>query len=67
MMIALMVELWRGAPYILAAQYLDPGAGSIVIQVLVAGAVGVAAVTKFYWKRIVALFRRGDRRGRSET
>ena len=61
------MELWHALPSLLAAQYLDPGAGSVVIQVLVAGAVGVAAVAKFYWKRIASLFRRKDRNRAEET
>ena len=36
------------------AQYLDPGAGSILIQALVAVAVGVAATLKIYWAKISA-------------
>ena len=42
-------------------QYLDPGAGSVVVQVVVAGIVGFVAVTKFYWSRITRLFHRGRR------
>jgi hypothetical protein len=41
-----------------AAQYLDPGAGSVVIQVIIAGVVGLAAVLRFYWTKIVAVFSR---------
>lgn len=44
------------------AQYLDPGAGSIVIQAIVAGVLGVATVVKLYWSKIKGLFR-----GRSDT
>jgi hypothetical protein len=44
-----------------ALQYLDPGAGSIVVQVVVAGIVGLAAVTKFYWTRISSFFNRSSR------
>lgn len=44
------------------AQYLDPGAGSIVIQAIVAGVLGVATVLKLYWSKIKGLFR-----GRSDT
>jgi hypothetical protein len=34
------------------AQYLDPGAGSTLIQVVVAIAAGLAAGMRLYWKRI---------------
>ena len=39
-------------PRTVSAQYLDPGAGSMVVQLLAAGLVGVAAVLKVYWGRI---------------
>jgi hypothetical protein len=52
-------------PDIAHAQYLDPGAGSIIVQALVAAVVGVAAVLKFYGRRIAGLFsRRGGRADR---
>ena len=34
------------------AQYLDPGAGSILTQVVVALVVGASAIVKLYWTRI---------------
>ena len=37
-----------------AAQYLDPGASSVIVQVIIAGLVGVAAVVRLYWGRIKA-------------
>ena len=36
--------------------YLDPGAGSFVIQALVATLVGVAVVLRLYWRKVKALF-----------
>jgi len=35
-----------------SAQYMDPGAGSILLQAILAGVVGIATVTKIYWNRI---------------
>ncbi len=37
-----------------AAQYLDPGASSVLVQVIIAGLIGVAAVLKLYWRRLRA-------------
>ena len=37
-----------------AAQYLDPGASSVIVQVIIAGLIGVAAVVRLYWGRIKA-------------
>ena len=45
-----------------AAQYLDPGAGSVVIQVIIAGVVGAAALVRFYWAKIASIFARGERK-----
>ena len=35
-----------------AAQYLDPGAASIIVQAVVAGVVAVAAGVKLYWTKL---------------
>jgi hypothetical protein len=35
--------------------YIDPGAGSFVVQALVAAAAGVAVAVKVYWRRIKGL------------
>jgi len=39
--------------------YLDPGSGSFIIQMLLAGLLGIAVAVRIYWKKIVAFFRRG--------
>ena len=38
------------------AQYLDPGASSVIVQVIIAGLIGVAAVLRLYWGRLKAFF-----------
>lgn len=43
--------------------YIDPGTGSYLIQLLLAGLLGIGVTMKFYWRRIVAFFKRGDRDG----
>ena len=35
--------------------YLDPGTGSMVVQVILGGLVGGLALVKVYWKRLKAL------------
>lgn len=47
----------RGDPMVQLA-YLDPGAGSFVIQALVAALAGIAVTTKVYWHRIMGFFGR---------
>lgn len=39
--------------------YLDPGAGSLVLQGLIAFAAGALVTLRLYWKRILAFFGRG--------
>ena len=36
--------------------YVDPGTGSFVIQIVVAGIIGAAVTARRYWHRIKALF-----------
>jgi len=37
--------------------YLDPGTGSILVQLLVGGFAAVGVAAKLYWHRILRLFR----------
>lgn len=36
--------------------YLDPGSGSMLLQILLGGIAGVAVAGKMYWQRIKARF-----------
>jgi len=38
--------------------YLDPGSGSMLLQVLLGGFAGIAVITKLYWNRVTSLFHR---------
>jgi hypothetical protein len=53
-------------PVAAGAQYLDPGAASIIIQAVVAGVVAIGAGVKLYWSRISAFFSRRRRSGEPE-
>lgn len=48
-----------GASTSSAYAYLDPGTGSIILQVLLGGAAGVALVGKLYWQKFLSLFGMG--------
>jgi hypothetical protein len=39
-----------------ANAYLDPGTGSILVQSLLAGIAGAAAVVSLYWQRLKTFF-----------
>ncbi len=42
-----------------AHAYLDPGTGSMLLQLLLGGVAGVLVVGKLYWHRVQAFFGRG--------
>ena len=45
--------------------YIDPGSGSMLLQVLLGGAAGVAIVVRIFWYRIANVL--GIRRGYGEN
>ena len=45
-----------------AQAYLDPGNGSMILQLLLAGFAGVVVGVKVFWRRIVAFFSRSKDR-----
>ncbi|MEE2998248.1 MAG: hypothetical protein VX700_13995 [Pseudomonadota bacterium] len=50
-----------------ALAYLDPGTGSIILQLLLGGLAGALVILKLYWFRLKALFSRkpaDDRRSK---
>jgi hypothetical protein len=42
-----------------AYAYLDPGTGSMLVQMLLGGIAGVLVIGKLYWHRVKAFFGRG--------
>jgi hypothetical protein len=48
------------APYLRPQAYLDPGSGSFIIQLLIAGLVGAGFLVKAYWTKIKRLFNRSS-------
>jgi hypothetical protein len=47
--------------------YLDPGTGSIIVQSIIAGAVGLGVLIKAYWHKLILLFSKGkkDKKGKN--
>jgi hypothetical protein len=37
--------------------YIDPGTGSMVLQLLLGGIAGAVVIFKLYWRRFVGMFR----------
>lgn len=44
-----------------AFAYLDPGTGSLVLQMLIAGALTAAASIKIFWAQVKEFFRRSPK------
>lgn len=40
-----------------AQAYLDPGSGSMLLQLLLGGVAAVGVIGKLYWNRLMSLFR----------
>ncbi len=55
----LLLVLVLASPQPLAA-YIDPGSGSYLLQILVAGLLGASFAVKRFWGNIVAVFRRSE-------
>lgn len=41
-----------------AHAYLDPGSGSMLLQLVLGGLAGLAVIAKLYWHRLLGLFGR---------
>jgi len=48
-----------------ALAYLDPGSGSMMLQLLLGGVVGILAILKLYWNTFTGLFRRKNHQDNS--
>lgn len=44
-----------------ACAYLDAGSGSMLIQLLLGGLAGAAALIKIYWYKIVSFFKKSNK------
>ena len=55
--VAFSSVLW---PHVAHANYIDPGAGAMLLQIVFGGVAGIAVVVKIFWHRIVSIFRRNN-------
>ena len=60
MFISLIVFFMISNPFTVAHAYLDPGSGSMLLQLLLGGVTGVMVIAKLYWQRIKGFFHRAD-------
>ena len=54
---AVVLVLWSMLEVPVEA-YLDPGSGSMLLQVLLGGFAAVGVIAKLYWNRVTSLFGR---------
>ena len=45
--------------------YLDPGSGSMLLQILLGGFAALGVIGKLYWNRLTSLLKRKDLQGNS--
>lgn len=53
-----------------AAAYIDPGAGSLILQAIIGGVAGMLLALRMYWRRIrgyFAAWANGRRKGQDTT
>ncbi len=50
-----------------ALAYLDPGSGSMLLQLVLGGLAGLAVIAKLYWHRLLGLFGRHAPQEESES
>ena len=63
MFISLLVFFMISNPFTIAHAYLDPGSGSMLLQLLLGGVTGIVVIVKLYWQRVKGFFHRGDSPG----
>jgi len=47
--------------------YLDPGSGSVILQVVLAAILGIGVFVKIYWGKIKSLFRFGQSENQTKS
>lgn len=58
--LALLVVIGLFASEAPVHAYLDPGSGSMLLQVLLGGFAAAGVIVKLYWNRLTSLFRRKE-------
>jgi len=59
--LVLVVMLMTIMPNAYAHAYLDPGSGSLIIQLVVAGLLGLAVAGRLFWTNILVFLRLKER------
>jgi hypothetical protein len=54
-------------PHLFVIAYLDPGSGSLILQLLLAGLMGAGILVKVFWKKIKSFFTRKSVKQEDDT
>ena len=49
-------NFWNAAVHVAVRYYLDPGSGSMLIQIIIAAVLGAGVAIRVFWKNIKAFF-----------
>lgn len=60
--VVFILMLIVAVPSVAQAQYMDPGAASLVVQLVIAGVAGAAVLVRVYWSRLRLIVKRLFRR-----
>jgi hypothetical protein len=55
------------APHHAVIAYLDPGSGSLILQLLIAGLMGAGILVRVFWKKIKGLFTHSPEKKEDDT
>ncbi len=50
-----------------ASAYMDPGSGSLLLQIILGGLAGLAVAGKLFWHRVTSFFRPRGHKPQSDT
>ena len=60
------MSLISNSPFPNASAYIDPGTGSIIVQMIIGGLVGVGIAIKVFWYRIKTALSPGFKKNNSD-
>ena len=63
--LVLVVGMWAASSP--AYAYLDPGTGTMILQIILGGIAGIAVAGKLFWTQIVNFFRRSSTSSNTQT
>jgi hypothetical protein len=62
--IKIIVESVSQFPWLRPVVYLDPGSGSLITQLIIAGALGALFILTGFWRKLIGKFRNLKTKGK---